>query len=222
MLQRLNLVATTALLVAVLFFGFRSYSMMETVAELATGIEQRVVALEGDRGSIPVSPDYLVAGAVARPGEFACTDDLTLWDAVMLAEPIEGGCDLTRVGLSREVNGEPVVLLVDVQHVKETGDTSMNVKIRPGDVIRVPSRTPVAPQPVVVELGDSIEVVSTYHPDELNATEALAGDGTVLLREIGHVLVAGLTRDEVEATLKEKYAPYYDSLDLHVKVHKGR
>jgi len=82
------------------------------------------------------------------------------------------------------------------------------------------SYEPLAPTPVIVEFGDSIQVLSSSSYG-LAATESLASDGTVLLRMIGHVQVLGKTRGEVEELLRHKYAAYYDDdLNLFVKVYK--
>lgn len=128
MLQRLNLVMTTVLLIAVLFLGVRSYSL-----------SRGVVMLDGK----VVSP------------------------------------------------------LINVEF------------------------SPLALEEVIIHRGDSIEIRSEYNAADLNVTEPLASDGTVLLPELGHVLVAGMTRDELELRLDELYSPHFDSLKLHVKVHKG-
>ena len=66
-------------------------------------------------------------------------------------------------------------------------------------------------------LGDTLGITDSYH-EELNLNAAVEIDGTVLLPELGAVLVAGLTRTEIEALLMEKYSPYYDLLDIRVKI----
>jgi protein involved in polysaccharide export with SLBB domain len=66
-------------------------------------------------------------------------------------------------------------------------------------------------------IGDTLIITDAYH-EELNITSRVDIDGTVLLPELGAILVAGLTRTEVEALLMEKYSPYYDLLDIKVKI----
>lgn len=66
-------------------------------------------------------------------------------------------------------------------------------------------------------IGDTLGMTDSYN-EELNLTSAVEIDGTVLLPELGAVLVAGLTRTEIEALLMEKYSPYYESLDIKVKI----
>lgn len=74
-----------------------------------------------------------------------------------------------------------------------------------------------------VAIGDTLGVSDAYH-DELNIPAALVDiDGTVLLPELGSVLIAGLTRTEIEALLAERYSPYYDLLDIKVRIStKGK
>ena len=69
-----------------------------------------------------------------------------------------------------------------------------------------------------ITIGDTLVVTDTYQPAELKANERVAIDGTVLLPEIGAVTVAGMTRTEIEAFLMDKYSPYYDLLDIHVRI----
>jgi polysaccharide export outer membrane protein len=47
-------------------------------------------------------------------------------------------------------------------------------------------------------------------------------DGTVGMPKLGAVLVAGLTRTEVEAILMERYSPHYETLDFHVRIQDRR
>jgi protein involved in polysaccharide export with SLBB domain len=72
-----------------------------------------------------------------------------------------------------------------------------------------------------VAIGDRIQITDSYHPDEVQANVSVDIDGTVLLPEIGTVQVAGRTRSEIEALLMEKYSPYYDLLDIKVRIAAG-
>ncbi|HVS11741.1 MAG TPA: polysaccharide biosynthesis/export family protein [Planctomycetota bacterium] len=69
-----------------------------------------------------------------------------------------------------------------------------------------------------VTIGDSISIFDAYH-DELDLTETVAIDGTVVLPEIGAVHIAGQTRSELEAFLTQKYTPYYEQLDIAIKLN---
>ena len=47
-----------------------------------------------------------------------------------------------------------------------------------------------------VSIGDSVTVFDVAHPDEIDVQLVVAADGTVLLREVGRIYIAGLTRTE--------------------------
>jgi protein involved in polysaccharide export with SLBB domain len=72
-----------------------------------------------------------------------------------------------------------------------------------------------------VAIGDSISVTDSYHPTEITGAFKVDIDGTVLMPEIGTVQVAGRTRSEIEALLVEKYSPFYELIDVKVKITTG-
>jgi len=74
------------------------------------------------------------------------------------------------------------------------------------------------PRPVIVGLGDELELVDAQN-ESLNFRAQVAGDGTILLPEVGHIEVVGLSRPEVEAALRERYAAYFQEVALFVRVH---
>lgn len=68
-----------------------------------------------------------------------------------------------------------------------------------------------------VTIGDTVSITDAYHT-ELTQSQRVDVDGTVVLPEIGAVHVAGQTRTELEAFLVQKYSPYYEQLDIDVKL----
>ena len=68
-----------------------------------------------------------------------------------------------------------------------------------------------------VTIGDAVSITDAYHP-ELESVETVDIDGTIVLPEIGAVHVAGLTRSDLEAFLLQRYQPYYEELDISVKI----
>jgi protein involved in polysaccharide export with SLBB domain len=68
-----------------------------------------------------------------------------------------------------------------------------------------------------VTIGDAIAISDPYHP-EIGTVELVDIDGTIVLPELGAVHVAGMTRDALEAFLLQKYTPYYEELDISVKI----
>ena len=74
-----------------------------------------------------------------------------------------------------------------------------------------------------VAIGDTLSLTDPYHTELEIPSAPVDIDGTVLLPELGAVLVAGLTRTEIQALLMEKYSPYYDLLDIKVRINtKGK
>lgn len=69
-----------------------------------------------------------------------------------------------------------------------------------------------------ITIGDTLVITDTYQPEEIQANERVAIDGTVLLPIIGTVNVAGMTRTEIESLLMDKYSPYYDLLDIRARI----
>lgn len=68
-----------------------------------------------------------------------------------------------------------------------------------------------------VTIGDAVSITDAYHP-ELESVEVVDIDGTIVLPEIGAVHVAGLTRSDLEAFLLQRYQPYYEEVDISVKI----
>lgn len=69
-----------------------------------------------------------------------------------------------------------------------------------------------------VTIGDTVSITDAYHPFELDVVEVVDIDGSIVLPEIGAVHVAGLTRSDLEAFLLQKYSPYYEQLDISVRI----
>ncbi|MSR63266.1 MAG: hypothetical protein EXS08_12560 [Planctomycetes bacterium] len=72
-----------------------------------------------------------------------------------------------------------------------------------------------------VSIGDTVQFIDTYNPDEVSGTEVVDIDGTILVPEVGAVWVAGYTRTELESYLTQKLAPYYVDTDVKVKIKTG-
>ncbi len=68
-----------------------------------------------------------------------------------------------------------------------------------------------------VTIGDTVSITDAFH-QELNQTQRVDIDGTVVLPEIGAVHVAGQTRSELEGFLTQKYSPYYEQVKIDVRI----
>jgi protein involved in polysaccharide export with SLBB domain len=78
-----------------------------------------------------------VEGCVVRPGAMTLEGQRTVLEAIRLAGPIEGRSDLRSVRLVRDTD-TAAVITIDVEAMQETGDSSFNVLLCPGDVLHVP------------------------------------------------------------------------------------
>ncbi len=86
------------------------------------------------------APNYTVEGAVGVHGQFPMDEDLTIFEAVFRAHPDTERCDLSQVELTRDEDGSPLAITIDVGHIADTGDSTYNIKVREGDSIFVPSK----------------------------------------------------------------------------------
>ena len=72
-------------------------------------------------------------------------------------------------------------------------------------------------------IGDTVVFLDQLHPDEVSGSQRVDIDGTILLPEVGTVHVAGYTRSDIEAVLKERYSVYYDETDIVLDIKtKGK
>ncbi|MBL8860662.1 MAG: polysaccharide biosynthesis/export family protein [Planctomycetes bacterium] len=69
-----------------------------------------------------------------------------------------------------------------------------------------------------VAIGDRIGIQDSFQADLRIEETPVDIDGTVILPELGAVVVAGLTRTQIEALLTEKYSQYFDQLDIKVRI----
>lgn len=72
-------------------------------------------------------------------------------------------------------------------------------------------------------IGDTVVYYDQLHPDELQGSQQVDIDGTIMLPEIGAVHVAGYTRSDIQAILKERYSVFYTDTDIIVDIRtKGK
>jgi len=79
-----------------------------------------------------------VEGCVRNTGVQELAGQLTVREAILAAGPIAGRSDLEQVQLRRGHGDDQLLILIDVRGMLETGDSSFNVLLQPGDVLRVP------------------------------------------------------------------------------------
>lgn len=114
-----------------------------TRAELETYLNEHLqeffvstdVKVTIDSGNAKV---YYVVGEVGSEGSRPWTGDLTVFDAVMDAEPEEHTANLGRVKVIRLDPRDPLIFTVDVADMWESGDSTYNVQVKEYDIVYVP------------------------------------------------------------------------------------
>jgi protein involved in polysaccharide export with SLBB domain len=77
-----------------------------------------------------------VQGEVLTPGVFSYHEDMTVFDAVAMAGILPDRSDLRHVKLRRG-GGGGMTVEIDIEKMRETGDSSANIRLAPGDTITV-------------------------------------------------------------------------------------
>ncbi len=85
---------------------------------------------------------FFVFGEVAKEGRQPLaavgSGDVTVLEAAMLAGPNKVTSNLSRVKLVRGDPVDPLIVVVDLERLLRTGDTTYNIRIRENDIIVVP------------------------------------------------------------------------------------
>ena len=68
-----------------------------------------------------------------------------------------------------------------------------------------------------ISIGDRIDVFDLVNP-EIDLSQSVGIDGTVLLPELGAVPVAGYTRSDLESVLNSRYKDYYAETEIVVNI----
>lgn len=70
-----------------------------------------------------------------------------------------------------------------------------------------------------VSIGDRVTIFDTAHPEDIDFQLTVAPDGTILLKEVGRIHIAGFTRSDLEAVLRERFSPYFrDAPEIVVEI----
>lgn len=81
---------------------------------------------------------YFIFGEVQQEGDKPFPGDLTVFEAVMSAGPLETSANLGRVRVIRADPRDPLIIYVNVQGMLRTGDSTFNVLVQENDIIYVP------------------------------------------------------------------------------------
>jgi protein involved in polysaccharide export with SLBB domain len=112
-------------------------SMKKLAATVVLGLGL-IGSMAGCRSTDAPQPTCTVEGCVERAGPIEMTSDTTAFQAVMRAGPIEGRSDLGHVQLLRATPEGELSMNLDLARMVQAGDSSFNVLVQPGDVLKVP------------------------------------------------------------------------------------
>ena len=112
-------------------------SMKKLAATFVMGLGL-IGSMAGCRSTEAPQPTCMVEGCVERAGPIELTDDMTVFQAVMSAGPIEGRSDLAHVQLVRPRPDDEITMQINLEELIQSGDSTFNVLVQPGDVLKVP------------------------------------------------------------------------------------
>lgn len=69
-----------------------------------------------------------------------------------------------------------------------------------------------------VTLGDTVQLNVIFGADEESSTHTVAIDGTILVKELGAVPVAGMTRTQIASLMTERFSAVLDILEVEVEI----
>ena len=87
------------------------------------------------------SREFYVWGEVGRPGSYPLIGDLTVADALALANGPGRFASLSSSRLVRPTSELPLTFAIDLEAITFTGDGTTNYVLQPGDIVYVPPNT---------------------------------------------------------------------------------
>lgn len=106
--------------------------LTETAAAYYTQADIKVVMLTNAK-------QFFIFGEVTNTGAQKLIGDLTLFEVVMGAKPLENSANLGRVRLIRPDPVDPLVITANVGQLLQGGDSTFNPLIQDNDIVVVPA-----------------------------------------------------------------------------------
>lgn len=134
-----------------------------TPSQLSKELSRKLSVFRAGEAAVSVlqynSRKIFVIGEVVRPGKYVFPVIPSIWDVISEAGGSTERALLSAVQVIRAGTGE--IITVDVRKALN-GDPKEQVKLRPGDTIRVPSKTSTAPEGYVVYVIGEVKVPGSY------------------------------------------------------------
>ncbi|MCX5800001.1 MAG: polysaccharide export protein [Candidatus Eisenbacteria bacterium] len=134
-----------------------------TPSQLSKDLSRRLAVFRVNETVVTVvaynSRKIFVIGEVAKPGKYTFSAIPSIWDVLSEAGGPTAGALLNAVQIIRAGTGETIT--VDVRRML-SGDAREQVKLQPGDTIRVPSRTTASPEGYVIYILGEVKMSGTY------------------------------------------------------------
>ena len=151
-----------------------------TVSELSRELNRKLSVFRAGEATVSVaqynSRKVFVVGEVAKPGKYSFSVIPSIWDVLSEAGGPTDAALLSGVQVIRARTGETVT--VDVRKLLE-GQAPDQVKLQPGDTVRVPRRTSAAPEGSVVYVLGEVKSQGGYEAgiakDVVSALAAAGG-----------------------------------------------
>lgn len=204
--------------------GRRALDVIAAITDLRWSATDVAVVLSGppvDTVEIDTGAGVChVFGATKQRGAVPLPADATVLQ-LMTTAGWNGDADLEHVSMIRPAETEPLTVEIDVLTMIKTGDTRYNVRLRPGDILFVPSRNGRRDEddlpPERAQVGTRVQFVLYLDPLPKGAEElrllrgpqTIGRDGTLLVPYVGHVDVLGKTKQEIGDLVQGKLQPLF-------------
>lgn len=94
----------------------------------------------------------------------------------------------------------------------ELSDAVERLQVAPAAAAVAVPESPDLPKRVdfsIIAVGDVLGLLDQEHPDDIHVACTVGADGKILLDQVGWVMVAGKTLEEIDAVLNAAYEPFY-------------
>lgn len=196
-----------------------------TASEAAEALRQRLEAEYLRRASVEVkiveyvSKPITVLGAVHRPGNLQLAGEWTLFAAITAAGGLTPNHDRVAYVRRRAANGLSDQLEIDLEALMVEGDPTLDIPLRPNDVIRIPPASEVT----VYFLGEVAQpgAVKLQSTEKVTLLGAIARAGGLTDRAAHKITIRRTGRDGVSREVTARYDQILEGRSDDVPLENG-